>query len=166
MKKAVYVLISLLLVSACGKSTAGHTYTIPSAEPVPAEKTAEVTESTPTPEVTAAPETEPDVDITGLPSNLVYAQVYNIVSAPEAYVGQTMRINGQYTYYHDEVTGNDYYAVLIADATACCAQGIEFILREGYEYPEEGSDIVVLGVFDTYMEGDQLYCTLRNAVLE
>ena len=31
------------------------------------------------------------------------------------------------------------------------------------DYPNEGGDICVVGVFDTYQEGDYTYCTLRNA---
>ena len=44
------------------------------------------------------------------------------------------------------------------DATACCAQGIEFVLTEDYvypdDYPEVDEEICVVGVFDTYQEGD------------
>ena len=56
------------------------------------------------------------------------------------------------------------------DATACCAQGIEFVLRDEYafpdDYPADDSDITVVGVFDSYMEGQFIYYTLREAVLE
>ncbi len=34
------------------------------------------------------------------------------------------------------------------------------------DYPEDGDDIVVTGVFDTYMEGSDMYCTLKDARLE
>ncbi|MBQ7562494.1 MAG: hypothetical protein IJT16_00725 [Lachnospiraceae bacterium] len=78
-------------------------------------------------------------------------------------------MNGLFTAYHDESTGNDYYACIIQDATACCAQGMEFILTDDYsypdDYPEESEQITVVGVFDTYMEGDYMYCTLRDANL-
>ena len=76
-------------------------------------------------------------------------------------------MKGAFAYYHDEESGNSYYSCIIADATACCAQGIEFVLTEDYiypdDYPNEGGDICVVGVFDTYQEGDYTYCTLRNA---
>lgn len=53
--------------------------------------------------------------------------------------------------------------------TACCAQGMEFVLTDDYsypnDYPREGDEITVTGVFDTYMEGDYMYCTLRDANL-
>ncbi|MBQ8117911.1 MAG: hypothetical protein IJ147_07645 [Lachnospiraceae bacterium] len=64
---------------------------------------------------------------------------------------------------------SNYYACIIQDATACCAQGMEFVLTEDYhypeDYPEEGQEIAVVGIYDTYMEGDYKFCTLRNAVL-
>ena len=67
----------------------------------------------------------------------------------------------------DRSSGNNYFACIIADATACCSQGIEFVLKDDYtypdDYPEEGGDICVVGVFDTYQEGEYSYCTLRDA---
>ena len=62
-----------------------------------------------------------------------------------------------------------YFACLIQDAAACCAQGIEFVLNDGYrfpdDYPKEDSEIIVTGVFDTYMEDGSMYCTLREATI-
>jgi len=49
-------------------------------------------------------------------------------------------------------------------------EGIEFALTDDYtypdDYPEEGGNICVVGIFDTYQEGDNTYCTLRNAKIE
>ena len=67
------------------------------------------------------------------------------------------------------MSGIYHYACLIQDATACCAQGIEFELNETYDHPEdypsEGEEVIVEGVFDTYMEKGYTYCTLRDGVL-
>lgn len=61
-------------------------------------------------------------------------------------------------------------SLFLFSAAACCAQGIEFILTDDYawpgDYPEEGEEITVIGSFDTYYEGEYLYCTLRDAVIE
>ena len=43
-----------------------------------------------------------------------------------------------------------------------------YLSKEEYErvlndYPEMNSEITVAGVFDTYMEGEYMYCTLKNA---
>jgi hypothetical protein len=111
-----------------------------------------------------------DIDLTVLSSTVVYSEVFNMMTLSENYVGKKIRMRGTYNHFHDESTGNDYFACIIADATACCAQGIEFELLDEYaypdDYPEDFDEITVVGVFDTYMEDDYEYCTLRSAVLE
>ncbi|MBQ1351277.1 MAG: hypothetical protein IIY71_00975 [Oscillospiraceae bacterium] len=110
-----------------------------------------------------------DIDLTALSSTTVYSEVYNMMVSPEDYIGKTVKMDGQFALYHDETTDNYYFACIISDATACCSQGIEFVLTDEYtypdDYPEEGGEICVTGVFDTYQEGDNTYCTLRNAKL-
>ena len=86
---------------------------------------------------------------------------------PENYVGKTVKMDGMFTYYYDEANDKYYFACIIMDATACCSQGIEFEPSEDFTYPddfpEDGGDICVVGVFDTYEEDGFTYCTLRNA---
>lgn len=109
------------------------------------------------------------VDLTILSSTVVYAEVYNMMYYPENYIGKTIKMKGLYDDYFDETTGKRYHACIIMDATACCAQGIEFVLTDDYEYPadypQEADDITVEGVFDVYTEESGEYCTLRNAKL-
>ena len=111
-----------------------------------------------------------DIDLTELSSTLIYSEVYNMMMAPEDYIGKTVRMDGDFYTYYDEFLKQYFFACVIQDATACCAQGIEFVLAGDYtypeDYPEEGSYIKVAGVFDTYEDGEYIYCTLRNAVLE
>ncbi len=108
------------------------------------------------------------IDLTSLSKTMVYSEVYNMMYFPEDFVGKTVKMSGIYAMYYDEVSGKYYHACIITDATACCAQGIEFELTDEYsypdDYPEQGGDICVEGTFDTYYEGEDLYCTLRNAV--
>ena len=110
-----------------------------------------------------------DVDLTVLSSTMVYSEVYNMMVSPEQYIGKTVKMDGLFAYYHDEATGNYYFACIIQDATACCAQGIEFVLTEDYTYPDDyleaDAEICVVGVFDTYEENGNTYCTLREASL-
>ena len=77
---------------------------------------------------------------------------------------------GLFSYYHDDSTNKDYYACIIQDATACCAQGIEFVLTDDYtypdDYPEPGEEICVAGTFETYMEADFLFMNLKDAWIE
>ena len=119
---------------------------------------------------TAESTSDVDIDLTVLSGSMVYAQVSDMMYRPMEYLGKTVRMSGAYSYYHDATTGNDYFACVVRDATACCANGIEFVLTEDYlfpdDYPEPGAIITVVGVFDTYKEGNSTYCTLREAKLE
>jgi len=114
--------------------------------------------------------TKVDIDLTELSSTMVYSEVYNMMSMPENYIGKTVRMEGDFYTYYDENQNQYYFACLIRDATACCAQGIECVLAGDYtypdDYPEEGSSVCVSGVFDTYEDGPYTYCTLRNAKFE
>ena len=106
-----------------------------------------------------------DVDLTTLSSTMVYSEVFNMMSNPENYLGKRVKMAGSFATYHDDNTGKDYYACIIKDATACCAQGIEFTLSGDHPYPREGEEICVEGIFDTYTEGENVYCTLDSAVM-
>jgi len=110
-----------------------------------------------------------DVDLTALSSTMVYSEVLNIMTAPETYIGKTLKMKGYFGYYHDEKTDKYYFACMIPDATACCAQGIEFILTNDYiypeDYPQEGEIVTVAGEFMTYEEDGSTYFTLKDSKL-
>lgn len=110
-----------------------------------------------------------DVDLTNKSANMVYMEVYNMMVKPEDYVGKTIKMKGTFAQYHDEATDKYYFACIIKDAMACCSQGIEFALNKKYkfpkDYPQKGDKICVVGVFATYKEGKDTYCTLKNARL-
>ena len=109
-----------------------------------------------------------DVDLTKLSSTMVYSEVYNMMTEPDKYLGKRVRMRGSFAYAEGD--NRYYFACLISDATACCAQGIEFILKDERKFPEDypskGTEITVVGVFDTYMEGTYRYCQLIDAVME
>ena len=108
-----------------------------------------------------------EVDLTVLSSAAVYSVVYDMMTQPENYVGKVVKMQGMFDTFYDEATGIRYYACVIQDATQCCAQGIEFQPEEQGafpdDYPEVGGECTVVGVFDTYTEGQYLYATLRKA---
>jgi len=104
-----------------------------------------------------------DLDLTVLSANMVYAEVYGMMVTPTDYEGKVVKMQGIYDTMHDASTNKDYYFCIIQDATACCAQGIEFILEDENAYPEPGSMITVIGTFEIYMEGESMYCTLNNS---
>lgn len=109
-----------------------------------------------------------DLDLTRLSSTMVYSEVSQMMSNPSKYVGKKVKMNGQVTIYKSEEMNRTYYTCIIADATACCQQGIEFRLEKNAELPKnykEGDEVTVIGEFSTYLEGSNIYCELVNSKL-
>ena len=110
-----------------------------------------------------------DVDLTQMSNTMVYAEVYNMMMAPEEYVGKIINMEGVFSTYYDQNEDQYYHACVIQDATACCAQGIEFVLKGNPQfpegYPEQGDLITVSGIFELYEENGFSYCRLAEAEL-
>lgn len=108
-----------------------------------------------------------DVDLTEMSSTMVFAEVYNMMMDPMSYIGKTVKMNGSFAIYHDDEKNKDHYACIIRDATACCEQGVEFMFGDGYtfpdDYPKEGEEISVTGVFRTYKDGEYTYWALMDS---
>ena len=108
-----------------------------------------------------------DLDLSAISGTVAYSQVYDMITQPEAYIGQKVKMKGSFSYYQDPDTQQEYFAAVIADATACCAQGIEFVWRGDHAYPGDypplDTDITVTGTFGTYYEGDAMYIQLADA---
>ena len=105
-----------------------------------------------------------DYDLTKMSSTMVYAEVSNMMMDPESYIGKVICMRGKLEIYTNEDNTVFYPACIVADATACCANGIEFVMPEG-ENPVVGEDITVTGVFEKYMEGEYAYYHLVDAVI-
>lgn len=110
------------------------------------------------------------LDLTKLSSTMVYSEVYNMMCTPEDYNGRTVTMRGQFAISEDPDSGKRYYACIIQDALACCTQGLEFVLAGEHtypdDYPKEGEEITVTGIFDIYEEDGFKYCQLINASME
>lgn len=121
----------------------------------------------------AADDGTAEVDLTQLSSTMVYSEVYNMMVTPENYIGKTVKMRGQFTVYEGNPDSKNnygeerYFSVVIADATACCQQGLEFVLAGDPvypdNYPEVGTEISVTGTFEIYKEGEYEYCRLVNS---
>ena len=106
-----------------------------------------------------------DVDLTQMSSTVVYSEVYSMLLTPKDYEGLVVKMSGGYTYAEGET--QIYHACIIADATACCQQGIEFVPADtAFVAPEVGTTITVTGTFSIYYEGSNMYVTLKDAVVE
>ena len=154
MKKLFCVLLAALLL--CTLAACGHEDTAQKPAAEDADGTAAV-----------------DIDLTALSGIMVYSEVNSIISFPDNYIGKTVKMQGQFTIYQatDEngtfIPDKMFFACMIADATACCAQGLEFALagEPVYpdEYPELGAEITVVGTFEWYEEDGCRYYRLGNA---
>ena len=116
-----------------------------------------------------------DVDLTVLSSTMVYSEVYNMLyNDPAHYLGKTVKARGGFSIYQlvtDGVLQPDpvSYACIISDAAACCAEGMEFVLKGDLtypdDYPELGAEITVIGEFQSYEENGMTWYHLVNARL-
>ena len=184
MKKNSFVLLCLILclstLCACGKSTvkarrdnatAGVVEQIAAAEK---EKAGEELFVLPDPDAGLPEETEEpagtpsgdvDIDLTVLNSQMVYAQVSDMMDNPDDYIGKTVRMKGSLAFVEDD--GVMYFACFIKDAQQCCQQGIEFVRSGDYafpdDYPELNAPIMVEGTFNVYEDDGTLYASLFDA---
>ena len=143
-----------------------------SAESIPTPKEQETSEESEQPQASS---NGVDVDLTVLSSTMVYSEVYNMLyNDPAHYLGKTVKARGTFSIYQlvtDGVLQPDpvSYACIISDAAACCAEGMEFVLKDDLaypdDYPELGAEITVIGEFQSYEENGMTWYHLANARL-
>lgn len=109
-----------------------------------------------------------DVDLLRMSGTVVYAMVNQMVTNPEKFVGKRVRMKGVFSTYYDNEIKQRFFGCVIADALACCSQGLAFELAKPRkfpdEYPEEGSPITIIGDFDLIKEEDEgSYPIIRKA---
>lgn len=113
---------------------------------------------------------EVDIDLTTMSGTMVYSKVYDMVSNKQDYAGKTVKMKGNFAVYGRTQYREHYFACVIADATACCQQGLEFTLKNGAsypgDYPDEGQEVTVTGTFTVYKEGQDEFIELRNSTIE
>ena len=143
--------------------------------PTPDEQETQDEQQTPEePEQTQTSADGVDVDLTVLSSTMVYSEVYNMLYFyPEDYYGKNVKMTGQFNVYQwvDEsgivADMPVAYACIISDTTACCAEGVEFVLKGDLtypdDYPELGTEITVIGEFQSYEENGVTWYHLVNA---
>lgn len=134
---------------------------------LPSEETTVSESVTETPAETTTND-EYEIDLTIDNADLIYAEVFAMVYTPEDYVGKTVKMKGQFVFYYDEEAGMYYYACLIKDAMACCAQGLEFIPAGDCVYPDDFppamTEINVTGTFNILEDNGETYVALTDAV--
>lgn len=151
-------LITALALAGCGQ--AAPEATVATTAPAPSE-------------TQAASQTSSYVDLTGLSSTMVYAEVFNMTTFPEDYIGKTVKMRGQFStgrlYAQDGTDGSMVFSCIIQDATSCCAQGIPFDLAGPFSYPEDypelGDQITVVGTFEKCTQDGLEFYRLSQAEL-
>lgn len=88
-----------------------------------------------------------DFDLSKMNSNMVYAQVFDMLVSPETYENKTIKMKGAFEIYDASEFMEKSYSVIIYDALACCQQGIEFRYDFGGALPEKGTEITVTGKY-------------------
>ncbi|MBR1623272.1 MAG: hypothetical protein IJ675_05125, partial [Pseudobutyrivibrio sp.] len=133
MKKYLILLMVASLsiaVVGCGNTKASVEEEAPALEEAVEASVDDAIEDTVSEETVSDADPTVDLDLTALSSTMIYSEVFNMVMEPEAYEGQTVKMDGICNVYVDEETDKTYYACIVQDATQCCAQGLEFILDE------------------------------------
>ena len=167
MKKAFFIMLcaAALALTGCGQetpdTTANTLTTVAPTQTVQAIQTESPTAAPVFSEETEAPSAESsaaEIDLTSMSSTMVYSYVFNMVTAPGDFIGQRFKIRGTYDEQYWDQTNLTYHYIVIADATACCAQGLEFVLTDGSAaYPQMGEEFEISGTFGTYLENGNLY---------
>lgn len=108
-----------------------------------------------------------DINLARMSGTMVYAQVYKMVTEPAKFIGKRVKMRGVFSSYYDEETKKRFYGCVIADALACCSQGLAFELAKERkfpdDFPDEGAEITIIGDFEMAEEGDDAYPVIRNA---
>ena len=97
----------------------------------------------------------------------MFTDIADMVQNPADYEGKTVKITGTFAVMEGEQEGEYYFGCLVKNGDGDLTQGLEFVLSGEHAYPEdypqEGAEITVEGVFETYIEGDKLFCRLTDA---
>ena len=116
-------------------------------------------------DIGAAVDADIDVDLTVLSRTMLPAEFNNIIMNSRDYLGKTIKVSGSYYTLYFEPTNRQIHYITIVDGDACCRQGFEFELGDGYaypaDYPRENAMIEVIGVFSRYRELDTTYYYLE-----
>ncbi len=95
-----------------------------------------------------------DHDLSKMSGIMAYSLLFEILINPEPYLGKTIKATGFFYRGYSEHTKRNFNYVMVGDETACCWQGLEFLIdgRENLpeNYPTQNDDIEVIGVLKSY----------------
>ncbi|MBQ9059808.1 MAG: hypothetical protein IJ128_01525 [Firmicutes bacterium] len=112
-----------------------------------------------------SPKDSNEIDLTRMSATMVYSEVFDMLYKPEEYMGKTIKMRGALNAVYNEEDNSIIFACIIQDAIACCEQGVEFRLKEEPDvYPEGGTEVTVVGTYDTYERDGEECCYIKDAV--
>ena len=117
-----------------------------------------------------AAKTKPDIDFTGWSSTMIAAEISNIYTNTLNYEGKIIKISGEVASVYSKATDQTYHYLIIygPDRLPCCNQNLEFVSKDG-KYPEDGTEVTIIGSFETYSETYQgkiyKYIHLNNSII-
>ncbi len=132
MMKKIMILFSLfLLLVSCGKKEEAVPVTEPVSENTQTPAEEPVIEEPVTEEpVEEAPSEDDIVDLTFMSPTAEFSALYEIAMDPEAYEGKTVKMRGFYLFW-DDPDGNLVTGCYVPDGPGCCANGFQFVMKEG-----------------------------------
>ena len=177
MKNKIYALIPFILlcmlITGCADSTtdetpqAGAPVETPQTDAPPEAPSAATPGSADTsnrgsrrtPEERAAAQV--DIDLSVLNETMLSAEIINIYSNGDEFLGMTIRVSGTYGYADYEEYGVQYHYVVTKQGDACCQEGFEIVWTGDHVFPDDypliGTPIEVDGVLDIYEEDGYYY---------
>ncbi len=108
-----------------------------------------------------------DYDLREMSSTMVYSQIFDLVTNPNEYTDARFVIQGHFMESEDMNTGEKFFAILIVDAAACCAQGLEIHIPDDVVLPivTLPAEMIIEGTVGVKTVGDYdfPYILLENA---
>ena len=108
-----------------------------------------------------------DVDVSGASTIVAHTQLRSVVDSANDYLGKTIKMHGLFNAYKSE--NGIYFYCSIDDPANCCGGqfNMPFIPKSGLKYPDDypqnGEECTVAGVFDLLYDNGQLYYHLAYA---
>lgn len=107
-----------------------------------------------------------DVDLSEMSKENAYAEAYNIIVSPNAYIGKTIRVSGTFANNVYEEGEGYFPTCVIEDGNEeHYPLSIEFVEKDGEVLPNSGDEFTVTGVFETYDVDGNPYYHLVNAIV-
>ena len=113
-----------------------------------------------------------DIDLTTMNATMVFSQVSDMINKPSIYTSKIVKVKGPFRPYESTDPNSCYPAILVQDATACCGNGLEFLLygvprctmQGGNGYPLFNEEATIVGRFETYLEDYSPYIHLVDSI--